>query len=274
MEQLKDSTDLRAWCAQHTDVAFVPTMGNLHAGHVALIQLAQQHAPQVLVSIFVNPLQFGPQEDFSLYPRTLEADLALLQRMGVNAVFTPDVSVLYPVTQTYFVQLPKLADELCGKYRLGHFHGVATVVLKLFHLVQPTLAFFGKKDYQQLMLIRCMAQDFLMPIKVVAGDTIRESDGLALSSRNQYLTVSERVQAPQLYAQLQSVAQYLKAGARDFAQLEQMAQHVLMQQGWQVDYVSIRDLNLAVPTQHSLQFVVLGAAKLGQTRLIDNVEVL
>ncbi len=272
MLQLNDVDSLHAWRASHPQVAFVPTMGNLHAGHLSLVALAQAHAPQVLVSLFVNPLQFGPNEDFAHYPRTLDADLALLRNAGVNAVFIPEVTALYPTEPTCFIEPSLLANELCGQYRPGHFRGVCTVVMKLFHLVQPTVACFGKKDYQQLTLIRRMSEEFLMPMQILGGETERAADGLALSSRNQYLSLTERRIAPQLYANLQTIARHLNHGHRDYIELETAASKALNHAGWQVDYVSIREPDLHLPAQTSQQFVVLAAAKLGNTRLIDNVE--
>jgi pantoate--beta-alanine ligase len=272
MLQLDNVASLRAWRANHDQVAFVPTMGNLHAGHLSLVELAKAQTPQVLVSLFVNPLQFGPNEDFARYPRTLDADLALLRAAGVSAVFTPDVTEIYPVEPTCFIEPSLLADELCGQHRPGHFRGVCTVVMKLFHLAQPTVACFGQKDYQQLTLIRRMSEEFLMPIQILGGETVRAADGLALSSRNQYLSLTERSIAPQLYANLQTIARHLNHGHRDYIELEAAARKALQHTGWQVDYVSIREPDLRLPVQTSQQFVVLAAAKLGNTRLIDNVE--
>ena len=274
MTVLKHAAALRDWRAQQTDVAFVPTMGNLHAGHLSLVKQAQTLAEKVLVSIFVNPLQFGPQEDFSRYPRTLDADLELLARAGVDAVFTPTVNDLYPVEQSCFIELPALAGELCGRSRPGHFRGVATVVMKLFHLAQPAIACFGKKDYQQLTVIRMMTEQFLMPIRIVGGETVRAPDGLALSSRNQYLNPAERAQAPQLYAELHLIAQQLQHGARDYKALEMAATHRLESSGWQVDYINVRNPALVIPAPDTQHWVVLSAARLGQTRLIDNLEVI
>ncbi len=274
MRVLNDAAALRDWRAGQTDVAFVPTMGNLHAGHLSLVKQAQDLAEKVLVSIFVNPLQFGPQEDFARYPRTLAADLELLDKAGVDAVFTPSVKDIYPVEQSCFIELPALASELCGRSRPGHFRGVATVVMKLLHLAQPSLACFGKKDYQQLAVIRMIAAQFLMPIRIIGGETVRAPDGLALSSRNQYLNHAERAQAPQLYAALQTLARQLQQGAHDYAALEAAAIQGLENSGWQVDYVSIRSEELGIPAPDAHQWVVLAAAWLGQTRLIDNLEVI
>ncbi len=253
--------------------AFVPTMGNLHAGHLALVKQASRSARPVVVSIFVNPLQFGPGEDYARYPRTLEADCALLEPLGVDYVFVPTVEELYPEPQRFLV-LPPLANELCGAHRPGHFAGVCTVVLKLFNIVQPRVAVFGKKDYQQLHLIRAMVREFNLPITILAGETVRDSDGLALSSRNGYLTPEERAEAPRLYRTLRALRERLLAGARDLATLEAEAVGSLAAHGWQVDYVSVRSqASLLAPEPRERALVALAAARLGTTRLIDNVEV-
>lgn len=272
MQIIHNLQALRAWRAQHNDVAFVPTMGNLHAGHLALVAKAQQQASHVVVSIFVNPLQFGIDEDYARYPRTLTQDAELLQNMGVDIVFAPSVDDLFPTPQTYHIEPPAIASELCGAFRPGHFCGVATIVMKLFNIVQPRIAVFGKKDYQQLTIIRGMVAEFSMPVAIVAGDTIRAQDDLALSSRNGFLSEHERQVAPQLYAKLMSIREHILAGALDYVQLEQNTTHELLVQGWRVDYVAIRDANLAIPTQDSEQLVILIAARLGNTRLIDNIE--
>ncbi len=271
MKILHTIAELRAWRAQHDQVSFVPTMGNLHEGHLALIKLAQQHAPTVIVSIFVNPLQFGAGEDYTRYPRTLEADAAKLSAINVDAVFAPSVEELYPQPQRYHITPPVLANTLCGAYRPGHFEGVATIVMKLFQIVQPTIAVFGKKDYQQLTIIRGMVEDFAVPVTLVAGETIRATDGLALSSRNGFLSPAERALAPALYQQLTHIQQALRNGKRDYAQLQLDASEALTKQGWQVDYITICDTELNLATTLTLSWVVLGAARLGNTRLIDNV---
>jgi pantoate--beta-alanine ligase len=271
MRILHTIAELRAWRAQHDQVSFVPTMGNLHEGHLALIKLAQQHAPTVIVSIFVNPLQFGAGEDYTRYPRTLEADAAKLNAIGIDAIFAPSVEELYPQPQRYYITPPTLANTLCGAYRLGHFEGVATVVMKLFQLVQPTVAIFGKKDYQQLTIIRGMVEDFAVPITIVAGETIRATDGLALSSRNGFLSAAERALAPALHQQLADIQLALQNGARDYIQLQLSASNTLTRLGWRVDYISICDAQLNPANAQTLSWVVLGAAHLGTTRLIDNV---
>lgn len=245
--------------------AFVPTMGNLHSGHLSLVQRARAHAQQVCVSIFVNRLQFAPGEDFERYPRTFAADCAKLQAAGVDVLFAPDERELYPEAQGFLVEPPPLAGELEGAFRPRFFHGVATVVLKLFNCVQPDIAVFGKKDYQQLLLIRDMARQFNLPIEVVAGDTVREADGLAMSSRNGYLSAEERREAPRLYRVLCEVAAGRMQARQALATLEAS--------GWAPDYVEVRRrADLATASAADGERVVLGAARLGGTRLIDNVE--
>ncbi|MDK4683650.1 pantoate--beta-alanine ligase [Kingella negevensis] len=266
--------ELREWRAGVSSVAFVPTMGNLHAGHLALVKQAKQEAENVVVSIFVNRLQFGQGEDFDKYPRTLEQDAAKLKEAGVAVVFAPDEAELYPhVSQDYQVEPPHLQNELCGVFRPGHFRGVATVVTKLFNIVQANVACFGKKDYQQLTIIQGMVADLNMPIKIVPVDTGRAEDGLALSSRNQYLSEAERAEAPRLYRVLTELANKVKSGDHDYVAHEQAARKELEVHGWVVDYVEIREassLNVARVGDHDL--VVLAAARLGSTRLIDNLE--
>ena len=273
MQVINSVFELRQRLTQEPSIAFVPTMGNLHEGHLELVRLASKQGSCVVVSIFVNPLQFGPSEDFEKYPRTLQADCEKLQGLA-NVVFAPSVSEMYPDRQTLFVEPPPMANELCGAFRPGHFRGMATVVLKLFNLVQPHIAVFGKKDYQQLAIIRQMVTQFNLPITIIGAETSRAADGLALSSRNQYFNATERAQAPQLYATLQQVAAALRAGERGRERLEQDAVSYLASAGWQPEYVSIRDqATLAVPELASRRLVVLAAARLGQTRLIDNLEV-
>ncbi|MES1999989.1 MAG: pantoate--beta-alanine ligase [Pseudomonadota bacterium] len=272
MQIIHTLDDLHRWRADNTDVALVPTMGNLHDGHLALVELARQHAARVVVSIFVNPLQFGPNEDFSRYPRTLEADCARLKAIGVDAVFAPDAAGLFPQPQRYHVEPPELANELCGAFRPGHFRGVATIVLKLLNLVQPRVAVFGRKDYQQLAIIRGLCADLNVPVQIVAGDTVRADDGLALSSRNGFLSPTERAEARRLYRLLGEVRQQLVDGKRDFYALENAAIQTLSEHGWRVDYIAIRTPVLDLPVTADRQFVVLGAAHLGSTRLIDNIE--
>ncbi len=253
--------------------AFVPTMGNLHAGHLDLVHRARQAGEPVVASIFVNPLQFGAGEDYDRYPRTLEADCTLLESVGTDIVFAPDAAEIYPEPQTFLVQ-PPLTDELCGAFRPGHFAGVCTVVLKLFNVVQPRLAVFGKKDYQQLFLIKAMVRQLNLPIEIIEGETVRAADGLALSSRNTYLSESERAEAPRLHELLRRMTLRMAAGERDFAALEAWARNELEAHGWRVDYVSVRSQATLLPPQPGEnRVVVLAAARLGATRLIDNLEV-
>ncbi|MDT7849465.1 pantoate--beta-alanine ligase [Methylophilus sp. VKM B-3414] len=274
--------ELRAFLARHPQakVGFVPTMGNLHAGHCQLVTQAKQLAEIVVVSIFVNPLQFGVNEDFGNYPRTLAADCEQLEAVGADVVFAPTVTEMYPdfdgqdLRQAVVIQPPALANELCGASRPGHFVGVATVVAKLFNMVQPQVAVFGKKDYQQLMVIRTLVRQLNFNVEIVAGETVREPSGLAMSSRNGYLSATEKTQAAQLYQQLQRIKQALLAGQRDYASLCEQAVAGLNQQGWQVDYVDIRrQTDLTLPDANDQAWVILAAAKLGGTRLIDNCEV-
>ena len=267
--------ELHDWRREAGSVAFVPTMGNLHEGHLALVREAAKRADQVVVSIFVNRLQFGQGEDFDRYPRTLEQDAAKLAGEGVAVLFAPSEQELYPnVAQQYNVEPPNLQNELCGAFRPGHFRGVATVVAKLFNIVEPDYACFGKKDYQQLVILQGMAADLNFRVEIVPVDIGRAADGLALSSRNQYLSEAERKQAPQLYRELQAIARAVENGNRDYAALEQQAAANLKQAGWQVDYVEIRHAgNLQVAHVGDGELVVLAAARLGNTRLIDNVEI-
>ncbi len=265
MEVVSSIAALRAAVAAAGPVAFVPTMGSLHEGHLSLVRLARRHAPVVAVSIFVNRLQFLPGEDFERYPRTLERDRTMLQDEGVELLFAPDEGVLYPEPQAYLVQPPAIAGELEGSFRPGFFTGVATVVLKLLNCVQPRAAVFGKKDYQQLMIVRGMVRQLDLPVEIVAGETVREADGLAMSSRNAYLSAPERAEAPRLHRLLAEVtAGRLSAGA---------AAQALTGRGWKPDYVEVRRRkDLGAPGADDRARVVLGAARLGATRLIDNLE--
>ena len=265
-------------------VGFVPTMGNLHAGHIALVTQAKQHAKCVVVSIFVNPLQFSPNEDLANYPRTLEADCEKLKAAGCDIVFTPSVAEMYAdfdgknLNQSMTIDPPPIANVLCGATRLSHFAGVATVVMKLFNIVQPQCAVFGKKDFQQLFIIKEMVRQFNLPVEIIAGETVREASGLALSSRNGYLTIEQKVQASQLNSALQDIVNQVKNGNKDFIQLENQATAALTDLGWDVDYVSIRSSATLQPaSQLDKHLIVLGAAKIinktaGKTRLIDNIE--
>ena len=275
MQIIHTIQELRAWRKNAGTVAFVPTMGNLHEGHLALVREAKKRADNVVVSIFVNRLQFGQGEDFDKYPRTLQQDVDKLAAEGIAVVFAPDEKELYPnVEQRYNVEPPNLQNELCGKFRPGHFRGVATVVSKLFNIVAPDVACFGKKDYQQLAVIKGLTEDLNFDIEIVPVDTGRAADGLALSSRNQYLSVEERAEAPRLYRELQAVAESLKQGSLDYAGLEKRAVQSLTEHGWTVDYVEIRHADtLEVARTGDRKLVVLAAARLGATRLIDNVEI-
>ncbi|MDA8093133.1 MAG: pantoate--beta-alanine ligase [Betaproteobacteria bacterium] len=269
-----DRPDLKRALASREAVALVPTMGNLHDGHLRLVELARRRGACVVVSIFVNPLQFGPSEDLATYPRTLAEDCAKLERAGAEVVFAPSEAVLYPRPQSVFVEPPPIAGDLCGAVRPGHFRGVATVVLKLLHMVGPRFAVFGKKDYQQLFIVRTMVEQLDVPVEIVAGETVRAADGLALSSRNGYLGPEERRRAPRLYRVLRECAQALAAGGR-CADVEQAGRAQLESDGWRVDYVAVRSqATLLPPARDDTALVVLGAAWLGRTRLIDNVEVL
>ncbi len=274
MEIISSIAVLRETLRGREPVTFVPTMGNLHQGHIALVEQARQHARCVVVSIFVNPLQFGTGEDLVNYPRTLEEDCRKLQAAGADIVFTPSVQELFPTPQQFQVEPPPIANELCGAYRPGHFRGVATIVLKLFNIVQPVCAVFGKKDYQQLHIIRAMVRELNLPVKIVAGETVRAEDGLALSSRNGYLSQAERAEAPRLQRNLTHIQQAVAAGQRDFAALESAAVSDLTQHGWQVDYISLCNAGTLQQAQSGdTELVVLGAARLGKTRLIDNLEI-
>ncbi len=259
--------------------AFVATMGNLHEGHLSLIRLAKQHGDPVVASIFVNRLQFGPNEDFDQYPRTFRADVEKLEKEGVYVLFAPTEKDMYPEPQEFRVQPPEsLGDILEGKFRPGFFNGVTTVVLKLFSSIAPKIAVFGKKDYQQLMIVRNMCRQFALPVEIVAAETYRAEDGLALSSRNMYLSAEQRKEAPFLYQTLQYVAKQVQGGYPDISKLEKHAMDNLSQRGWSPDYVSIRKrINLQPPTAGDIAegkpLVVLAAARLGDTRLIDNLEI-
>jgi pantoate--beta-alanine ligase len=269
---------LAAARSQGRRIVFVPTMGNLHEGHVALMRQARGHGDCVVASIFVNRLQFRPGEDFEKYPRTLEADCAKLVAAGVDHLLAPDEGELYPEPQRYVVEPPaEHATILEGEFRPGHFRGVATVVMKLFGIVQPQAALFGKKDYQQFMVLSAMVREFALPIEIIPGETVRAPDGLALSSRNGYLSAAERAEAPRLHAVLTKVVEALRSGRRDFAELESEATTALADQGWVPDYVAVRrKLDLQSPAETNsgpdADLVVLAAARLGSTRLIDNLE--
>ncbi len=256
-------------------MVLVPTMGNLHEGHLALMRQARERAVCVVATIFVNRLQFRPGEDFDAYPRTFAADCAQLEAAGVDLLFAPVEAEMYPRPQTYHIEPPaEQAGILEGEFRPGHFRGVATVVMKLFQIAQPDLALFGKKDFQQLMVIRNMTREFALPIEILAGETVRAADGLALSSRNGYLSAMERAEAPRLFRVLTKVVEAVREGDTGFDRLEREAVAELNGHGWQTDYVALRKkLDLQFPSAHDSGLVVLAAARLGSTRLIDNLEV-
>jgi pantoate--beta-alanine ligase len=282
MRVLHTLAELRAALADTPRPAFVPTMGNLHDGHLSLIRQARTlvgPGVPVVASIFVNRLQFGPNEDFDRYPRTLARDCELLAGAGCDLVFAPDEHELYPAPQTFkVVPDAALADLLEGHFRPGFFTGVCTVVMKLLQCVQPSVAVFGRKDYQQLMVIRRMVEQFAMPVRIVAGDTARADDGLALSSRNGYLSAAERAEAVQLSLALQAMQAAIRAGERDVAAIEARAMATMAARDWKPDYMTLRRrADLLAPTEADLvdgtPLVALAAAKLGATRLIDNLEV-
>ncbi len=274
MRIVRTIEELRAARSSLGALALVPTMGNLHAGHVSLLKLARSRAPQVAASIFVNRLQFAPSEDFDTYPRTFELDCDKLRAENVDLLFAPDEGVLYPVPQAFIVEPPPVANDLEGAFRPRFFHGVATVVLKLLNCVQPDFAVFGKKDYQQLTIVRNMVAQLNLPVSVVEGETVREADGLAMSSRNGYLTAAERTAAPRLYRELHAIRQAVLAGRDDFAALCDSAIALLASAGWKPDYIAVRRRDDLAPAQAGDKaLVVLGAARLGTPRLIDNLEI-
>jgi pantoate--beta-alanine ligase len=265
---------VRAWRAAQRRVVLVPTMGNLHAGHISLLQLARQRGERVVVSIFVNPLQFGPSEDYSVYPRTLDKDSAMLRAAGCDLLFAPSVDELYEKggSQRTLVSVRGISEILCGEFRPGHFDGVATVVAKLFGVVQPDVAVFGDKDFQQFRVIQLMTRDLAIPVEVVGAPTVRAPDGLALSSRNHYLTDDERARAPAIYRALGVTLAALRGGERDYARLEGEGAAALRAAGMKPDYYVIRRPDdLSLPVAAAQNFVVLAAARLGAARLIDNL---
>ena len=286
MQIIHTASALRQALKSQTNIAFVPTMGNLHAGHIHLVEIAKQHGQCVVVSIFVNPLQFGANEDLATYPRTLEADCDKLKTAGATIVFAPTVEEMYPdfdgntLNQTMTITAPPIANELCGASRPGHFSGVATIVMKLFNMVMPQVAIFGQKDFQQLFIIKQLVRQFNLPIKAIGVDTVREANGLAMSSRNGYLSVEQHHQASQLNQSLQNIVTQIQNNTQqnhiiNFHQLENEAIASLKTQGWIVDYVSIKSaLTLSDASSTDSHLVVLAAAKLGNTRLIDNIEFL
>ena len=257
-------------------IAIVPTMGNLHVGHISLVELAREHAERVVVTVFVNPTQFGEGEDFENYPRSLERDTRRLKQVGADVLFVPDVETIYPfgAEDATLVSVPGLSENFCGSFRPGHFDGVTTVVARLFALVRPDVALFGQKDFQQQLVIRRMVEDLSLPISIITGPTIRQDDGLAMSSRNTYLTDDERVIAPALYRTLRSTGDELQSGKSDYGALEKQMISALTAAGFNPEYVAIRGaLDLSVPSGDCDELVILAAARLGKARLIDNVVV-
>ena len=272
LEQLRIATQL---AKQLGRVAFVPTMGNLHDGHLTLMREARKHAQTVICSIFVNPMQFGANEDLDKYPRTLEADIAALESAGVDLLYYPSVETMYPkpLTDQTKIEVPVISELYCGASRPGHFVGVATVVAKLFNMVQPDVALFGTKDFQQLAVIRRMVADLAMPIEIIGVPTVRDADGLAMSSRNQYLTADQRAIAPMIYAELKQLAEMLSLDRSQLEQHSADSQRRLAQAGFEPDYLYVLDAETLLPlTDQSQQGVILIAAKLGAARLIDNIE--
>ncbi|MBE0625354.1 MAG: pantoate--beta-alanine ligase [Burkholderiales bacterium] len=274
MDIVTSVTALRGRLQREPNNVFVPTMGNLHEGHIDLIRIAKPKAACTVVSIFVNRLQFGPKEDFERYPRTFQNDCDKLRSAGVNVVFAPDETEIYPEPQTFAVEPSDLQHILDGAFRPGHFRGVATVVLKLFNMVMPHAAIFGKKDYQQYLVLRDMVRQFALPVEIIPAETVRAADGLALSSRNAYLDAAERAEAPRLYALLRDARERIAKGERNYQRIELEAMALLSQNSWAPQYVTVRRrADLQAPAPGDSELVVLAAAYLGKTRLIDNVEV-
>ena len=275
MDTLTTIAELRARLARERSVVLVPTMGNLHDGHASLVDIARRRGGLVVATIFVNRLQFAVGGDFDRYPRTLAHDKWVLERNGCDVAFAPDEHEMYPEPQQVHVTPPEVARALEGEFRPGHFQGVCTVVAKLFNIARPHVAVFGKKDYQQLAVIRAMERQMDFGIEIVGAETVRDSDGLAMSSRNGYLSKAERAMAPQLNAELRKIKEAVEGGSRRFDRHMAMARGALETAGWNVDYVEVRNrLTLAPPHPDDRELVVLGAAWLGKTRLIDNIEVL
>ncbi|TAK65507.1 MAG: pantoate--beta-alanine ligase [Betaproteobacteria bacterium] len=274
MDIVTSVTALRERLQREPNNVFVPTMGNLHEGHIDLIRIGKPKAACTVVSIFVNRLQFGPKEDFERYPRTFQSDCDKLRGAGVNVVFAPDEKEIYPEPQTFAVEPSDLQHILDGAFRPGHFRGVATVVLKLFNMVMPHAAIFGKKDYQQYLVLRDMVRQFALPVEIIPAETVRAADGLALSSRNGYLSAAERAEAPRLHALLGDARKKIGQGERNFQRIELETMALLSQHGWVPQYIAVRRrADLQVPAPEERELVVLAAAYLGKTRLIDNIEV-
>ena len=273
MEIITDISSLRARLKREPYVVFVPTMGNLHEGHLSLIRIAKQKAGCLVASIFVNRLQFAQIEEFDQYPRTLEDDCRLLENHGVDVLFVPDEKSIYPVRQEFLLEPLPAANTLEGESRPGFFRGVVTLILKFFNLVQPQVAIFGKKDYQQLYIMREMVRQLNLSIEIDVGETVRAPDGLALSSRNRYLSNEERTEAAHLYQVLSKIKQEIETGNRNFHELQENARETLVNYGWKVDYIVLRQRDTLVPVQaDDRNLIVLGAARLGTIRLIDNLE--
>jgi pantoate--beta-alanine ligase len=275
MKLITSVAELRKELEGRKSVGFVPTLGNLHEGHIKIVGIAKQHAQFSVVSVFVNRLQFEPGGDFDRYPRTLMEDCAKLDVAGVDIVFAPDEKELYPLPQVVFVEPSPMAVMLEGEHRPGHFRGVTTVVLKLLNIVEPDVVVFGKKDYQQLAILRAMVEQLNVPVEVIGGETIRAEDGLALSSRNSYLTPAQRIEAPRLQRHLTRIKHEIEKNHNDnFKQLENLATEDLALHGWKPDYVSVRNRHtLNLPKPDDKELVVLAAVWLGNTRLIDNLEI-
>jgi len=280
LQRIQSIDDLRAatavWIAAGDTVALVPTMGNLHRGHMSLVELAAEHAEHVVVSVFVNPTQFGPNEDFEDYPRTLEIDARRLSRAGVDILFVPEVSDMYPhgLSDATQVSVPGISEQLCGAARPGHFFGVTSVVCRLLNICRPNIAVFGQKDYQQYVILRRMVEDLHMPVRLIVGETKREENGLARSSRNGYLSDADKLRAGVIYAALETVADALANGATDLAALEKEAAEKIAAQGLAPEYVSICTADeLSIPGPDDRNLVVFAAARLGEVRLIDNIVV-
>lgn len=265
---------LNEWRQEGENIAFVATMGNLHEGHRSLLEIANKHASRVVVSIFVNPTQFGKNEDFNEYPRNLDEDLKYLRETSTDLVFAPSVETIYPygLNEATLITVPNITKQFCGKSRPGHFDGVTSVVARLFFMIQPNVSVFGQKDYQQQLIIRHMSSDLNLPVKIITGKTIRENDGLAMSSRNQYLNKDERRIAPVLFKALTKVSNEIECGKKNHKELEENTIKFLNNNGFSVEYCSIRDLkNLQIPSNNCKEFIILTAVKLGKTRLIDNI---
>ncbi len=279
MQIIEEIAELRqqvaVWRRAGERIAFVPTMGSLHDGHLALVEHARKLADRVVVSIFVNPTQFGLDEDFERYPRALDEDIRELGKVEVDLLFTPTAQVMYPLETLHAVEVEVkgITDILCGAYRPGHFTGVATVVTMLLNLVQPDIAVFGEKDYQQLAVIRRMTRALHLPVEIVGSPTVREADGLAMSSRNRYLSEEERSMAPVLYKSLQRAREQLVAGCRDFSAIQAEGMQSLSDAGFAPEYFAVHNMRLEAPQANDSEWVVLAAARLGQARLIDNIQV-